>query len=746
MNGITLGGGGSSYAECVLANSPGQGEVYRRKVALAASESGLSLEHVATSPTLNAFFAFEALANGRVHEAREFETKLYRNVAEIDGALFFPFPWSYHPGWPYRLSAPWVSSLPQGLALAYHCISFVRTRRPNDADAARKIAASFEVPMSSGGFRRNEEAGVFFDEYPTEIPTYVLNGAIFATLALADFARVFEDRRAGQSVRRAVAWFEEGLKRYDVTSPKYPGPVSAYSLAPSRGDVLFRLTGSGSARISKIEALLGSECISQIEVGSDTDDFRGRDAYLWTNPEFMNWGVRNEAAGVLGRAFVAGQGKFDHAPFTIALPVEDESELWIQLQCQGFQGEVHVQVYDGTEYHLVGIIDGSTAGTFRGRVPYAACERLKAAVEAPPPIDPAYFHDNFVLVSLLADASKSRSISAIAERWAASASWNTGALDPSRVVSFLRDQGGGPILAVEPSGLESVHTEYAEIVQATDGRFLFYGAFGDDQRWRIMHATWDQSSSTWIRQGELHIGGAPYDERASTCFAKIAFDAKADLWACVFAVKDPLADSYDAMHLAYSPDLVNWTWARKIGRHGGLPMHLAFGEYGYSLLYTRVDGQGFFLVETVSTDGVHWTSGDTLHALNSNGSDGFYTWSRFRLDGVEYFVGDLQLASDRNVWRLFSRAQEGRLVDLALPDLWRGDKFGNAWNAHRYGMRFATLDGTLMCFYNGISLKHGDGSGQIGAASVDVAALRAALKLGSEARGAAARTGSSLET
>jgi heparosan-N-sulfate-glucuronate 5-epimerase len=138
-----------------------------------------------------------------------------------DGAWLHPFPTHTFPVRP-----PWVSAMAQGEAASL----FVRVHRESGderfADAAVRAIPPLRRHAREGGAMAEIDGGVFLEEYPTEPPSCVLNGGIFAIWGCLDVARALDDPLAEWLFERAVKTLSEIVERYDT------GGWSRYDLFP----------------------------------------------------------------------------------------------------------------------------------------------------------------------------------------------------------------------------------------------------------------------------------------------------------------------------------------------------------------------------------------------------------------------------------------------------------------------------------------------------------------------------------
>lgn len=137
-------------------------------------------------------------------------------------------------GWPhlwdyvhtYPLAAPWLSAMAQGEGASLLVRLHLATGEDVFATAARRALQPLARSAARGGVRTETPSGPFLEEYPTDPPSLVLNGAIFAIWGYYDAAVGLEDADAEESFQQCVDALAKALPRYDV------GFWSRYDLFP----------------------------------------------------------------------------------------------------------------------------------------------------------------------------------------------------------------------------------------------------------------------------------------------------------------------------------------------------------------------------------------------------------------------------------------------------------------------------------------------------------------------------------
>lgn len=139
--------------------------------------------------------------------------------------------WNHRFNWPYRetLRAPWYSALAQGQGVSLLVRAFQETRDERYFEAACKAFQAFRLEMARGGVSWRDESGrVWFEEYIVNPPSHILNGFIWATWGVYDYALLTKDKGAVCLFEEATCTLSENLVRYDT------GYWSLYELSPTK--------------------------------------------------------------------------------------------------------------------------------------------------------------------------------------------------------------------------------------------------------------------------------------------------------------------------------------------------------------------------------------------------------------------------------------------------------------------------------------------------------------------------------
>jgi heparosan-N-sulfate-glucuronate 5-epimerase len=139
-------------------------------------------------------------------------------------------------GWPHKHSFPhsfdlpagWLSGMAQGEAASLLVRVHGETGDDALAEAALRGLGPLRVPSAEGGVLASLEGGPWFEEYPTEPASMVLNGGIFAIWGVRDVAVGLGDAEAAQLFEAAVDALAAGIGRWDL------GYWSRYDLYPHK--------------------------------------------------------------------------------------------------------------------------------------------------------------------------------------------------------------------------------------------------------------------------------------------------------------------------------------------------------------------------------------------------------------------------------------------------------------------------------------------------------------------------------
>lgn len=126
----------------------------------------------------------------------------------------------------YRVHSPWLSAMAQGQAASLLVRVYLVTGDASFAAAALRAVEPFRSDVAEGGVTAALGEGRLPQEYPTDPPSHVLNGALFALWGLFDAATGLQDGNARLLWNDGIGCLAASLSRWDA------GYWSRYDLFP----------------------------------------------------------------------------------------------------------------------------------------------------------------------------------------------------------------------------------------------------------------------------------------------------------------------------------------------------------------------------------------------------------------------------------------------------------------------------------------------------------------------------------
>ncbi len=165
--------------------------------------------------------------------AKLFADKLIEIGQEMDGALFFPYPFNWTHGTD-KLFYPWYSGMAQGRVLSVFSRLYFLTGEKKYLNVAHKIFKSFLVIYYEENGWKNDfiwtvmidtNGHFWIEQYPAYWPSHVLNGFIAAIFGLYDYYQVSKSDSCRQILQASLTTVQNHLYQY-----RNPGDVSFYCL------------------------------------------------------------------------------------------------------------------------------------------------------------------------------------------------------------------------------------------------------------------------------------------------------------------------------------------------------------------------------------------------------------------------------------------------------------------------------------------------------------------------------------
>ena len=127
--------------------------------------------------------------------------------------------WMHKFDWEYRetLRKPWYSALAQGQGVSLLVRAYQETGEGRYMEAANQAFDSFKVGVRDGGVTYVDAEGrTWFEEYIVWPPTHILNGFLWASWGVYDYALATNDSAARELFDRAVLTLSSALSSFDT--------------------------------------------------------------------------------------------------------------------------------------------------------------------------------------------------------------------------------------------------------------------------------------------------------------------------------------------------------------------------------------------------------------------------------------------------------------------------------------------------------------------------------------------------
>lgn len=182
---------------------------------------------------------------------------------EGEKVRWFPYMFSFDPS-PTEdietLEPGWISGLAQGAALGLMSELHTVTGDEQWFERGEEILASFRVPFSEGGFTHRDHGFLWFEEYPSNPPTTVLNGHLEAIIGLDIWARHTGDQFTRDLFNEAITDLEDVLPEVEVEVQG--GTLTSYDLVRGYEPAPLRLTKEAGSNASITGYRLNGERVS----------------------------------------------------------------------------------------------------------------------------------------------------------------------------------------------------------------------------------------------------------------------------------------------------------------------------------------------------------------------------------------------------------------------------------------------------------------------------------------------------
>jgi heparosan-N-sulfate-glucuronate 5-epimerase len=117
----------------------------------------------------------------------------------------------------YTIPAPWASAMAQGEVISLFLRYYQLTQEEEYLNLSLKAFHFLKHDVSNKGVRRYDENNyLWFEEYPSTPPSYVLNGFIYTLFGLYDLFRVTSDPGVKEDIDACIETLKTNLHRFDA--------------------------------------------------------------------------------------------------------------------------------------------------------------------------------------------------------------------------------------------------------------------------------------------------------------------------------------------------------------------------------------------------------------------------------------------------------------------------------------------------------------------------------------------------
>jgi hypothetical protein len=160
--------------------------------------------------------------------------------------------WHRHYEAKYKIEPPWASAMAQGELISLYLRIYQITGDKVHLDTAIGAYEFLKIDFSQNGVRRYDKNGdLWFEEYPSEPPSFVLNGFIYTLFGLYDLYRVTNREDVKSDIDACIKTLINNLKNfdsgywsyYDLQKQELVRYYYQKNVHVPQMEILFRLTG-----------------------------------------------------------------------------------------------------------------------------------------------------------------------------------------------------------------------------------------------------------------------------------------------------------------------------------------------------------------------------------------------------------------------------------------------------------------------------------------------------------------------
>ncbi|MEN3772531.1 D-glucuronyl C5-epimerase family protein [Priestia megaterium] len=141
------------------------------------------------------------------------------------GGWAYQFDLHFYPTRLEKIKAPWYSAIGMGMAMSVLARASYLTKDIKYKMSALKAVDIFQTPVQKNGIlSKFEDKFFFYEECPTDPPSFILNGFMFSLLGLYDLYQETNDKQAFKLYNLGITSLKRMLPLYDL------GNRTAYDL------------------------------------------------------------------------------------------------------------------------------------------------------------------------------------------------------------------------------------------------------------------------------------------------------------------------------------------------------------------------------------------------------------------------------------------------------------------------------------------------------------------------------------
>ncbi|GAA0489782.1 hypothetical protein GCM10008986_14600 [Salinibacillus aidingensis] len=173
------------------------------------------------------------------------------------GGWPYPFDFAYFPGRNLNVKAPWYSSIGLGMAMSVLSRAAFLTKDRTFSNAALRAKFLFKTPVPRGVVAKFEGKYLFYEECPTNPPSYILNGFMYSLIGLYDLYKATGNQECKRLYDQGIVTLKRMLPLYDL------GNRTAYDLTHYTTDAGYPNVAKWGYHVTHIHLLAALQSIEK---------------------------------------------------------------------------------------------------------------------------------------------------------------------------------------------------------------------------------------------------------------------------------------------------------------------------------------------------------------------------------------------------------------------------------------------------------------------------------------------------